>query len=177
MPVIATNASSGHHRDTPEAIGSKQRPTGHALQVLRAETLSPLPIDRVFAFFSDPFNLEAITPPWLRFRVLSKPPIVMREGLVIDYALRVRGLPMRWRSVILVWDPPFRFVDAQSVGPYKWWWHEHRFEAVAAGGTRISDTVEYATPGGRLLHDLIVRPDLERIFAYRRARVQELLAG
>lgn len=131
----------------------------------------------MFAVFSDPFNLEAITPPWLRFRVMTPAPVVMREGLALDYRLRVRGLAMRWRSVILAWEPPFRFVDAQSIGPYAWWWHEHRFEPVGGGGTRITDTVEYAAPGGRLLHDVLVRPDLERIFAYRAVRLRELIGG
>ncbi|HRQ73885.1 MAG TPA: SRPBCC family protein [Phycisphaerales bacterium] len=177
MLATTANASLAHGHDRPAVLGAKRRSDQHALHTLRTETLSPLPIERVFAFFADPFNLESLTPPWLRFRVLTPPPIAMREGLALDYRLRVRGLAMRWRSVILAWEPPDRFVDAQSVGPYAWWWHEHRFEQLPGGGTRITDTVEYAAPGGRLLHDVLVRPDLERIFAYRSVRMRELLGG
>ncbi len=175
--MLAATVHAPLTHDRPGALGSKRRPAEHPLKTLHTETLSTLPIERVFAFFSDPFNLEVLTPPWLRFRVLTPPPVTMRQGLVLDYRLRVRCLPMRWQSVILAWQPPFRFVDAQTVGPYKWWWHEHRFEEVPGGGTRITDTVEYAASGGRLLHDALIRPDLERIFAYRSVRMRELLDG
>ena len=71
----------------------------------------PRPLDEVFAFFSDAHNLEVLTPPWLRFEVLTPRPINLAVGVTIDYRLRVRGLPLRWRSEIAVWEPPVRFVD------------------------------------------------------------------
>lgn len=177
---MLTTTAQAASRPAPEraaVVGRKRRPSARDLHTLHAEILSSADIERVFAFFSDPFNLEAITPPWLRFGILTPAPVVMREGLVLDYRLRVRGIPMRWQSIIMAWEPPLRFIDAQSVGPYAWWWHEHRFEPVVGGGTRITDTVEYAAPGGRLLHDVLVRPDLERIFAYRAVRLRELLGA
>jgi ligand-binding SRPBCC domain-containing protein len=126
----------------------------------------PVGRDEVFSFFADAFNLEAITPPWLKFSVLTPGPIAMRAGTLIDYRLRVHGLPLRWRSQITVWDPPFRFVDEQRRGPYRRWIHTHSFEEID-GGTLCRDEVHYAVPGGRFIHWLLVRRDVERIFAYR----------
>lgn len=149
-------------------------PPHRGAYVLQAQTLIARPLEDVFAFFSDALNLEKITPPWMRFRVATPPPIVMAPGLLIDYTLRVRGLPMRWRSEITVWEPGVRFVDEQRRGPYRYWRHEHRFEEVA-GGVRVTDTVHYRVPGGPLVHALLVRPDVEKIFAYREEQQARLL--
>ena len=97
----------------------------------------------------------------------------MKVGAHIDYRLRFRGFPIKWRSEILVWEPPHRFVDSQTKGPYRKWVHEHNF-AEREGGTIASDHVEYAVPGGALVNALFVRRDVERIFAYRRQRLIEL---
>jgi ligand-binding SRPBCC domain-containing protein len=125
----------------------------------------------LFPFFADAYNLEAITPPWLRFAVLTPAPIEMRAGSLIDYALRLHGVSLRWRTEIAVWEPPVRFVDRQVSGPYALWEHEHRFRDVA-GGVVMSDHVSYRIRGGRLadrIGDLAVaRRDLRRIFEYRR---------
>lgn len=125
------------------------------------------PLDAVFAFFSDAFNLEAITPPWLKFRVLTPPPIRMQPGVRIDYRLRMRGLPLSWQSEITAWEPPHRFVDEQRIGPYRRWRHEHTFEP-CPGGVIATDRVEYSVPGGALVHALLVRRDVRTIFTYRR---------
>ena len=111
----------------------------------------PRPRPEVFEFFSDAFNLEKITPPLLKFHVVTAPPIRMQEGTEIEYRLKIRGIPMRWRSRITVWDPPRRFVDEQLHGPYRLWVHEHRFTE-DAGGTSCEDSVEYAPAGRRLTH-------------------------
>ena len=134
----------------------------------------PRPREEVFAFFSDAANLERITPPWLRFHTLTPLPIAMRPGATIDYRLRLRGLPLRWQSEITVWDPPRRFVDEQRRGPYRSWIHEHELTE-RDGGTEVRDFVRYAVPGGRWLDRLLVRPDVARIFDYRRRMLQELL--
>ena len=91
---------------------------------------------------------------------------------MIDYRLRVHGVPVRWRTEITAWEPPHRFVDDQLRGPYRWWHHEHLFEAVD-GGTRAVDRVDYAPTGGRLANRLLVQRDLERIFAYRQRVLAE----
>jgi ligand-binding SRPBCC domain-containing protein len=140
---------------------------------LRREIELPHSLESVFAFFADAFQLETITPPWLRFRVITPPPIVMRKGLHIDYRLRLHGLPLRWTSEITEWEPPHRFVDVQVRGPYRWWRHEHRF--VSSGDTtRIVDEVKYAVTGGPLVHALLVRRDVERIFEFRAKTLREL---
>ena len=143
--------------------------------MLERTRVVPRPIDEVFAFFSDPANLERLTPPWLRFCVLGATTESLGEGAEIDYRPRVRGIPLRWRSLIRAWNPPHGFVDEQLRGPYRLWVHAHTFEPVN-GGTRVGDRVRYAVLGGALVDRLLVRPDLERIFDYRRERLEELLA-
>ena len=125
----------------------------------------PAPRAEVFSFFADARNLEALTPPWLNFEILTPGPIHMRPGARIDYRLRVRWFPVRWQSEITVWEPSVRFVDEQLRGPYRRWVHTHAFTQLECG-TLCHDRVEYAAPGGSLVNRL-VRRDVERIFAYR----------
>lgn len=128
----------------------------------------------VFPFFADALNLERITPPFLRFRVVTPPPIDMRAGALLDYRLRIHGVPIRWRTEITAWDPPNRFVDEQVRGPYRTWVHEPIFESLEGGArTKATDTVRYAAPGGRVVERLFVYRDVERIFAYRRKILAE----
>lgn len=144
--------------------------------LLTARTAIPRALEEVFPFFSEASNLDALTPRYLRFEIVTAGPIEMREGAVIDYRLRVRGVPVRWRRRIAEWDPPRGFVDEQVRGPYLWWRHRHRF-ASEGGRTVMTDEVEYGVPGGRLAHGLLVRRDLRAIFAYRARRVGEIFGG
>lgn len=132
----------------------------------QCELWLPLPPEKLFPFFADASNLDALTPPWLHFHIVTPTPIVMQEGALIDYQLRVRGVPLRWRTRINVWQPPHRFVDEQLRGPYRQWIHEHTFES-RDGGTLARDHVRYAAPLDFLTHRWLVRPDIERIFRYR----------
>lgn len=134
--------------------------------MLEAAQWLPQPIEQVFAFFCNAMQLEQITPPWLNFKVLNPPAAGICQGTIIDYRLRLHGIPLRWRSRIWAWEPPNRFVDEQLRGPYRRWIHEHRFEPVA-GGTLCRDVVRYAVPGGWLINRLFVARSLHRIFAYR----------
>ncbi|MGD9347918.1 MAG: SRPBCC family protein [Candidatus Aminicenantes bacterium] len=136
--------------------------------ILERETFIPSSIDEVFDFFSRAENLNRITPPWLHFKIRTDTPIHMEKGTFIDYGLRLKGLPVRWRSQITGWDPPLSFEDTQIKGPYKTWIHHHRFRR-ENGGTVMRDSVEYVVPGGILepLIHFFVRRDLERIFDYR----------
>jgi ligand-binding SRPBCC domain-containing protein len=145
------------------------------IREFNAELWLPSPPREVFGFFADPANLDAITPPWLRFRTVTPMPIAMGEGTLIDYRLRIRGVPVRWRSRIAVWDPPHRFLDEQVRGPYRLWIHEHAFEP-RAGGTLVRDRVRYAVALDFLLHGWFVRPDVERIFRHRASVLRSLTA-
>lgn len=136
-----------------------------------SELWLPRPRGEVFAFFGDAANLDAITPPWLNFRTITPGPIVMKVGTLIEHKLRVRGVPIRWRSRITTWEPPARFVDEQLRGPYRLWIHEHRFEE-RDGGTLVRDHVRYSVPFDFLVHTILVAPEVERIFAYRTDRLQ-----
>jgi ligand-binding SRPBCC domain-containing protein len=134
----------------------------------------PRPRAEVFPFFSDPRNLETITPPWLNFEVLTQGSLTMRPGALIDYRIRVHGFPIRWRTEITEWDSPRRFVDVQLQGPYTLWHHTHTFED-KDGGTLCSDDVRYRPRGGALMNWLFVRRDVERIFAFRSEKLGQLL--
>jgi len=147
------------------------------LYTLRREQRLPGTPDEVFPFFADAGNLKAITPPSLRFQIVTPRPIEMRVGALIEYRLRMRGLPISWLTRIEEWEPGVRFVDMQLRGPYALWHHTHTFEPDGAG-TLMTDTVRYALPGGplgALPHSLFVRAELERIFDFRTERVPALL--
>ncbi len=133
----------------------------------------PRSVHDVFAFFADAYNLETLTPPWLRFHVLTPRPIEMSEGVKIDYRLHVHGMPIRWQSEITAWEPPHRFVDRQLRGPYRLWNHEHLFRD-EDGATVAEDHVVYAVPGGALINRLLVARDVKKIFAYRSEKLREL---
>lgn len=141
---------------------------------LRTESVLPLPREQVFAFFAAAENLERITPPELQFRIVTPLPIAMREGALIEYRLKLGGVPFGWTTRIASWEQPQRFVDKQLRGPYALWEHTHEFEDVA-GGTRVTDRVRYRLPFGilgRLVHP-VVRLQLERIFAYRERAIRD----
>ncbi|HTU31366.1 MAG TPA: SRPBCC family protein [Solirubrobacteraceae bacterium] len=140
------------------------------------------PVDEVFSFFAEAGNLERITPPWLSFRVLTPDPVRMAVGTLIDYRLRLHGIPLGWTSQIEVWEadsPTPQFVDRAIRGPFSLWHHRHRF-AASGEGTIVSDEVHYAPPLGALgeiADQLIVARDLDQIFAHRQQAVAEILEG
>lgn len=128
----------------------------------------PVDLDEAFAFFADAWNLEAITPPWLHFRIVNAPRVLER-GSLLDYRLRLFGVPIRWRTEIVEWRPPFGFTDVQVEGPYRRWEHTHRLSRVPRG-TEIYDHVVYRLPYepiAALLAPVTVRPWLRAIFDYR----------
>ena len=143
---------------------------------LETSTLLPLKADDVFAFFANAENLERITPPELAFRILTPTPIDMREGTIIEYRLRLFGVPFSWRTRIVEWQPNDHFIDEQIRGPYRRWRHRHTF-VECEEGTRMTDRVEYRLPflpAGAVALPL-VRHQLDRIFRYRTDAIRELL--
>ena len=155
---------------------SVSRPLATGLLHLHSEVMVRVPIDAAFAFFADAWNLERITPPWLHFRIRTPRPLAMREGATLDYRIAVRGLPLPWRTRIDVWEPDVRFVDRQVLGPYRWWRHEHRFEPLESGGTRVIDHVEFR-PRANWLTGALVRRDVRRIFAFRGRELSRLFGS
>lgn len=136
----------------------------------------PRPPDEVFPFFADARNLEKLTPDFLKFQVLDVTPEELGEGTIINYKLTLRGIPLRWQSVIEQWSPGHAFVDRQTRGPYQTWHHTHEFEA-ARGGTILRDRVRYAVPMGtlgELVAGGFVRRDVERIFEFRHAKIEQM---
>jgi ligand-binding SRPBCC domain-containing protein len=140
---------------------------------LRKSIWLPQSRDKVFEFFSNPANLDRLTPTWLGFAILTPATKPIMQGALLDYRLRIRGIPIRWQSEITVWEPPRRFIDRQTKGPYSLWVHEHTFEE-RDNGTLVGDNVEYAVPGGRIVQKFLVAPDIERIFDYRHKILEEL---
>src|SRR6056297_2517326 len=130
---------------------------------LTCELRVPYSRDEVFDFFADAYELERITPPWLKFIVMTPRPIEMSAGPIIEYNLRWHGIPIHWKTEISAWEPPYRFVDRQLKGTYRYWYHEHSFEEIE-GGTLVKDCVKYGVPGGRIIHKLFVEKDLIKIF-------------
>jgi ligand-binding SRPBCC domain-containing protein len=151
--------------------------TVRAYRLERTQFL-PQPRARVFAFFAEAGNLEQITPPFLHFRILTPPPLRIQAGTLIDYRLRLFGIPVSWRTRIEVFEPPVRFTDLQLAGPYRRWHHLHEFSAVS-GGTLMRDIVDYELPLGPLgaiARALFVGRTLERIFDYRGESVTKIFA-
>ena len=147
----------------------------HTLE--REQELPGTPAE-VFDLFADARNLEAITPPLLRFEVITPGEVTMRVGALITYRLHLHGVPVSWLTSIQDWDPPHRFIDQQVRGPFALWHHTHELLPSGPDGTRMRDTVRYAVgygPLGEIAHRVLVRRDLETIFDFRARKVEELL--
>jgi ligand-binding SRPBCC domain-containing protein len=149
------------------------------MYVLERSQIVPRPRHEIFSFFADAANLERLTPPFLGFEILTPQPIAMRSGALIDYRIRLSGLPMKWRTVIETFEPDERFVDVQLRGPYKVWRHTHTFRD-APNGTEVRDRVEYTLPLGplgRLAHAAFVKRQLRTIFDYRAGIMSKLFGA
>ena len=169
MATSEGHAASNRSGMTPDALPSAvdlYRPLRRATFEMSTAAWLPHPVDEVFAFFGDAHNLDLLTPPWLHFEVTTAKPIDMRAGTLIDYRLRLHGIPIRWRTRISLWEPSRRFIDEQLRGPYREWIHTHSFDPMD-GGTLMTDTVRYRVPGGRIVNRLFVESDVARIFRYR----------
>ena len=139
----------------------------------------PVSLREAFVFFENPHHLARITPAWLNFRIVSPQRIQMRKGAEIDYQIRWLGLPLKWKTVIAEYQPPFFFVDEQAAGPYTYWHHRHDFKPTECGAL-VSDCLDYALPLGwlgTLAHGLAARSQLQAIFDYRQKALSGILTG
>jgi ligand-binding SRPBCC domain-containing protein len=146
--------------------------------VLERRQRLELAVERAFEFYAEARNLAVITPPWMGFEVITPGPIEMRPGALIDYRIKLHGVPLRWRTRIDVWEPPVRFIDVQVRGPYALWEHTHTFEPDGEQAVVIGDRVRYSIPLGSLgqaAHAMFVKRDLKRVFDYRERAVAERL--
>ncbi len=148
--------------------------------ILEREQIIGRPRSEVFAFFADAGNLERITPSFLGFEILTPLPIAMKTGAIIEYRIRLFGVPMRWRTRIDSWTPESSFVDVQERGPYALWQHTHAFDDLGDGRTRMTDRVVYRAPLGvlgRIARRLFVTRMLDRIFDHRRKVIEEIFGA
>ncbi|MES2690047.1 MAG: SRPBCC family protein [Bacteroidota bacterium] len=144
---------------------------------LKVTTVINKPIEEVFDFFSKAGNLNVITPPGLQFVITSPLPITMEAGCLIDYRIKLFGISFKWKTLISVWQPPFRFVDEQLKGPYVKWHHTHEFRALENETTQMTDTVVFQSPGWilePLVHYLFVNKRVKQIFSYRGQKLKEI---
>jgi len=136
----------------------------------------PLKLDEVFSFFSRPENLGRITPPNLNFKIIKETPISMKEGEIIDYKISISLIPLRWKTLISEYNPPYKFVDEQIQGPYSLWIHSHDFE-YKDGLTIVTDTVKYKPPFyfiGDIINKIYIKNMLNQIFEYRFYKIAEI---
>jgi ligand-binding SRPBCC domain-containing protein len=148
------------------------------IHVLERTQIVRRPVAETFRFFSDPHNLQRLTPAFLKFRFLETPPEVMHPGTAIDYQIRLYGVPVHWRTRIEIVEPPTKFVDVQEKGPYALWRHSHMFKDVGGGATEMKDRVEYALPLGPLgeiAYHLFVARSLAQIFEYRERELAAIM--
>jgi len=149
------------------------------MYILESEQIIERSRGETFAFFSDAFNLERLTPPFLRFRILSRPPIVMAAGTLLEYRLSLFGVSFYWKTLIESWTPEESFVDVQVKGPYSFWRHTHTFEDAGPDRTLMRDRVEYRMPAGvlgRIARSAFIARSLDDIFDYRATMTARLLA-
>jgi len=147
-----------------------------SLYVLKRVQRLRVSLDEAWSFFSNPTNLSRITPPDMDFSIVSDTPDEIHEGLIIEYRVRpLLSIPVTWITEITHVKEPYYFTDEQRIGPYRIWHHEHRFDKIE-GGTEMTDTVHYVLPFGfigDIIHSLIVRRRLIRIFDFRREYLRD----
>tara|TARA_R100000687_G_scaffold83278_1_gene85420 strand:+ start:1260 stop:1823 length:564 start_codon:yes stop_codon:yes gene_type:complete len=182
MTTLSINADEQTRTQTSSlndiTVTPAQDPTLGRIWQLRAVQVLPQPRESVFPFFANAHNLEKLTPSFLKFQVLTPKPIEMKSGAEIRYQLKVRGIPIKWKTSILDWDPPHQFVDNQDTGPYALWHHTHTFEPTEDGtGTICTDTVRYRPRGwvlAPLVNRFFVQRDVVNIFRYRFKKLEEI---
>jgi ligand-binding SRPBCC domain-containing protein len=147
------------------------------LYTFHAKQLLPISVEEAWKFFSDPRNLNTITPDSMKFKTLSGDERTMFAGQVIHYKISpFSGITMQWVTEITQVKNNDYFVDEQRFGPYRFWHHKHFFREIE-GGVEIEDIVHYKLPFGLigdLFHPILVQPKLNEIFSFRKQKLTEL---
>jgi ligand-binding SRPBCC domain-containing protein len=150
------------------------------IYTLQRKEIVGLPLAQCWDFFSNPANLEKITPPELGFAVKSSLPEKVYPGLMIEYTVSpLLGFKLSWLTEIVHVNEPYHFVDEQRVGPYRLWHHEHFFREISSNEVEVSDLIHYVPPFGLfggIINALAVRPQLERIFDFRTEALKRILS-
>lgn len=177
QPADSEKSSPSASPNDIRVVPQRDPKLGRIWQLTATQHL-PRPVDEVFPFFADAHNLEELTPKFLKFHVLTPKPIEMKSGTEIRYKLKVRGVPIKWKTSILDWDPPHQFVDNQDSGPYALWHHTHSFKPTDDGtGTICTDVVRYRPAGwifAPIINKFLVQKDVQQIFRYRFKRLEEI---
>lgn len=143
---------------------------------LYREQIINKPLQEIFAFFEKPENLEVITPKWMKFKIKTPSPLIMKVGAEFDYRIDLMKIPLKWKTIITEYEPPYKFVDVQRKGPYKKWIHTHTFEAIG-DKTKITDNVDYEIPAGILgsiLKKIYIGKTLKAIFDFRETTINRM---
>jgi ligand-binding SRPBCC domain-containing protein len=144
---------------------------------LHRTQIIPAPLEKVWDYFSDPRNLDLMTPPDMRFRILTDPLPRMYQGQIIEYRVEfIKGLPSLWVTEIAHVRELEYFVDEQRLGPYRFWYHEHSFQPVD-GGILMTDKVTYSIgfgPLGDFLNAVWISRRLKGIFDFREQKMNEI---
>jgi ligand-binding SRPBCC domain-containing protein len=149
------------------------------MKVYKKETVQYInaSLDECWIFFSNPRNLQKITPESMGFEITDFDNQSMYAGQIIQYKITpLLGLKLNWTSEITQVKEKVYFIDDQRFGPYSFWHHKHFFEATA-NGVKMTDVVHYALPLGflgQIMNALIVKNKLNEIFDYRFQKVDEL---
>lgn len=165
------NSELSAYSDQPPTI--TRQPDGS--YSLRMATVVRRPRAEVFAALSDANVLQQLTPPWVRYRIITPMPVEMREGAIFDYAMRIRCFPVKWRTEITGWSPPEAFADTQRRGPFREWRDRHLFSVIDESTTLVENDIAYRVPGGRFVHRLLVRRDLLQVYRYEQRMMHNLL--
>jgi len=163
------------HTDLTKTLQELCEPFRSREEIFYSEQFIPVTPEKLFVFFKEPHNLEEITPPTLSFHIQKVSTPQIQQGTLIDYVLKIRGIPAKWKTEIDEWHPPFKFVDKQIRGPYKLWHHTHEFRSFC-GGTLMIDRVRYRLPLGYfgwLIASYFVRKEVAQIFKYRREYISK----
>ncbi len=139
----------------------------------------PVDIETAWEFFSNPANLQVITPKTMGFKVLSKHHgDKVYPGQIIEYNVSpLLGIPLYWMTEITQVKDKEYFIDEQRYGPYELWNHQHHFKVIE-GGIEMTDIVHYRNPLGFLgtiANSLFVKTKLMQVFQFRFKAVEELL--